>query len=102
MARKKIALIGGGQIGGVLAQLSALRELGDVILFDVVEGLPQGKALDISEASPVDGFDSPALISAGDEGLARGKQRSRMSCTCRRHRAGRRKARRPVEELRAR
>src|SRR6266568_904791 len=57
MARAKIALIGGGQIGGVLAQLSALRELGDVVLFDVVEGLPQGKTLDISEASPVDGFD---------------------------------------------
>lgn len=57
MARKKIALIGGGQIGGVLAQLCALRELGDVVLFDIVEGLPQGKCLDIAEASPVDGFD---------------------------------------------
>ena len=57
MARSKIALIGGGQIGGVLAQLCALRELGDVVLFDIVEGLPQGKCLDIAEASPVDGFD---------------------------------------------
>ena len=57
MARNKIALIGGGQIGGVLAQLCALRELGDVVLFDIVEGLPQGKCLDIAEASPVDGFD---------------------------------------------
>jgi len=57
MARKKISLIGGGQIGGVLAQLAALRELGDVVLFDIVEGLPQGKCLDIAEASPVDGFD---------------------------------------------
>jgi malate dehydrogenase len=57
MARKKIALIGGGQIGGVLAQLCALRELGDVVLFDIVEGMPQGKCLDIAEASPVDGFD---------------------------------------------
>ncbi len=57
MARSKIALIGGGQIGGVLAQLAALRELGDVVLFDIVEGLPQGKTLDIAEASPVDGFD---------------------------------------------
>jgi malate dehydrogenase len=57
MARKKIALIGGGQIGGVLAQLAALRELGDVMLFDIVEGLPQGKTLDIAEAAPVDGFD---------------------------------------------
>ena len=57
MARRKIALIGGGQIGGVLAQLCALRELGDVVLFDIVEGLPQGKTLDIAEAAPVDGFD---------------------------------------------
>jgi malate dehydrogenase len=57
VARPKIALIGGGQIGGVLAQLCALRELGDVVLFDIVEGLPQGKTLDIAEAAPVDGFD---------------------------------------------
>ena len=57
MARKKIALIGGGQIGGVLAQLAGLEELGDVVLFDIVEGLPQGKTLDIAEAAPVDGFD---------------------------------------------
>ncbi|MEJ2199739.1 MAG: malate dehydrogenase [Desulfuromonadaceae bacterium] len=57
MARPKIALIGGGQIGGVLAQLCALRELGDVVLFDILEGMPQGKCLDIAEASPVDGFD---------------------------------------------
>jgi malate dehydrogenase len=57
MARKKISLIGGGQIGGVLAQLCALRELGDVVLFDIVEGMPQGKMLDIAEAAPVDGFD---------------------------------------------
>ncbi len=57
MARKKIALIGGGQIGGVLAQLAALRELGDVVMFDIVEDLPQGKTLDIAEASRVDGFD---------------------------------------------
>lgn len=57
MARKKIALIGGGQIGGVLAQLIALKELADVVLFDIVEDLPQGKTLDIAEASRVDGFD---------------------------------------------
>jgi malate dehydrogenase len=57
MARPKIALIGGGQIGGVLAQLCAQRELGDVVLFDIVEGLPQGKTLDIAEAAPVDRFD---------------------------------------------
>ncbi|MDY6847538.1 MAG: malate dehydrogenase [Thermodesulfobacteriota bacterium] len=57
MARPRIALIGGGQIGGVLAQLAAQRELGDVVMFDIVEGLPQGKMLDLAEASPVDGFD---------------------------------------------
>ena len=57
MARKKIALIGGGQIGGVLAQLCAQRELGDIVLFDIVEGLPQGKCLDIAEVGPVEGFD---------------------------------------------
>ncbi|MGE5363987.1 MAG: malate dehydrogenase [Bacteroidota bacterium] len=57
MSRKKIALIGGGQIGGVLTQLIALRELADVVLFDIVEDLPQGKTLDIAEASRVDGFD---------------------------------------------
>ena len=57
MARPKIALIGGGQIGGVLAQLACLRELGDVVMFDVVEDMPQGKTLDLAEASPIDGFD---------------------------------------------
>lgn len=58
MKRSKISLIGAGQIGGVLAQLAAQREMGDVVLFDVVEGVPQGKALDILESGPVDGFDS--------------------------------------------
>src|SRR5512139_3651458 len=57
MARPKIALIGGGQIGGVLAQLAMQRELGDVVLFDIVEGLPQGKCLDIAEVGPVERFD---------------------------------------------
>ena len=58
MARAKIALIGAGQIGGTLAHLAALKELGDVILFDIVEGVPQGKALDIAESAPVDKFDA--------------------------------------------
>lgn len=58
MKRNKIALIGAGQIGGVLAQLAAQRELGDVVLFDVIEGVPQGKALDIQESAPVDNFDN--------------------------------------------
>ena len=57
MARKKIALIGGGQIGGVLAQLIAQKELGDVVLFDIVEDMPQGKVLDIAEGSRVDRSD---------------------------------------------
>jgi len=61
MTRKKIALIGGGQIGGVLAQLIALRELGDVVLVDIKEGLPQGKLLDIAEAARIDGFDAGLL-----------------------------------------
>jgi len=56
--RNRIALIGGGNIGGVLAQEAAFRELGDVVLFDVVEGLPQGKALDMAEGAPVLGADS--------------------------------------------
>lgn len=58
MARRKIALIGAGMIGGTLAHLVGLKELGDVVLFDIVEGMPQGKALDVAESSPVDGFDS--------------------------------------------
>jgi malate dehydrogenase len=57
MARKKIALIGAGMIGGTLAHLCATKGLGDVVLFDVVEGMPQGKALDLAAAGPVEGFD---------------------------------------------
>jgi malate dehydrogenase len=58
MARARIALIGAGQIGGTLAHLIGLKELGDIILFDVMEGVPEGKALDIVEASPIAGFDA--------------------------------------------
>ncbi|MCC4246686.1 malate dehydrogenase [Stappia indica] len=58
MARNKIALIGSGQIGGTLAHLAGLKELGDIVLFDIAEGTPQGKALDLAESSPVDGFDA--------------------------------------------
>ncbi|MBZ6382347.1 malate dehydrogenase [Sphingomonas sanguinis] len=58
MARKKIALIGAGNIGGTLAHLAALKGLGDIVLFDVVEGVPQGKALDLSQCGPVEGFDA--------------------------------------------
>ena len=58
MARKKIALIGAGQIGGTLAHLVALKELGDVVLFDIVDGVPQGKALDLAQSAPVEGYNS--------------------------------------------
>ena len=58
MARKKIALIGGGNIGGTLALLAGLKELGDIVIFDVVEGLPQGKGLDLAQAAPVEGFNA--------------------------------------------
>jgi len=58
MARPKIALIGAGQIGGTLAHLAAIKELGDVILFDIAEGTPQGKALDIAQSGPIEGFDA--------------------------------------------
>ncbi|MFQ5984111.1 MAG: malate dehydrogenase [Alphaproteobacteria bacterium] len=58
MARSKIALIGAGQIGGTLAHLAGLKELGDVVLFDVVEGMPHGKALDLVQSSPIEGFDA--------------------------------------------
>ena len=58
MARKKIALIGAGQIGGTLAHLVALKELGDVVLFDIVDGVPQGKALDLAQSGPVEGYNS--------------------------------------------
>src|SRR5438876_440573 len=57
MARKKIALIGAGNIGGTLAHLIALKGLGDVVLFDISEGIPQGKALDIAQCGPIDGSD---------------------------------------------
>ncbi len=58
MARPKIALIGSGQIGGTLAHLVGLKELGDVVMFDIAEGIPQGKSLDIAQSSPVEGFDA--------------------------------------------
>jgi malate dehydrogenase len=65
MARPKIALIGAGQIGGTLAHLAAIKELGDVVLFDITDGVPQGKALDIAESGPVEGFDV-SLKGTGD------------------------------------
>jgi len=58
MARNKIALIGAGQIGGTLAHLAGLKDLGDIVLFDIQEGIPDGKALDIAQAAPVEGFDA--------------------------------------------
>ena len=58
MARNKIALIGAGNIGGTLALLAGLKDLGDIVLFDIADGVPQGKALDIAQAAPVEGFDA--------------------------------------------
>jgi len=69
MARKKIALIGGGQIGGTLAHLMAQRELGDVVLFDIAEDMPKGKMLDIVEASPIEGFDASLMGSNSFEDI---------------------------------
>ena len=74
MARNKIALIGAGNIGGTLAHLAAAKELGDVVLFDVVEGVPQGKALDLSQCGPIEGFDVDAQ---GLERLCRHRGRRR-------------------------
>jgi malate dehydrogenase len=66
MARNKIALVGAGQIGGTLALLAGLKDLGDIVLFDIVDGVPQGKALDLAQASPVEDFDAsltgPAIM----------------------------------------
>ena len=70
MARNKIALVGAGQIGGTLAHLVGLKELGDVILFDIVEGIPQGKALDLAQSGAVEGFDAELSGANGYEGIA--------------------------------
>jgi len=70
MARPKIALIGAGQIGGTLAHLAAIKELGDVVLFDIAEGIPEGKALDIAEAGPAEGFDATMSGTQSYEGIA--------------------------------
>src|ERR1700743_1052917 len=70
MARKKIALIGAGQIGGTLAHLIGLKELGDVVLFDIVEGIPQGKSLDIAESTPIEGISIAYAGTNGYEAIA--------------------------------
>ena len=70
MARNKIALIGGGMIGGTLAHLAALKELGDITVFDIAEGLPQGKSLDIAQSGPVEGFDARISGTNSYEGIA--------------------------------
>jgi malate dehydrogenase len=70
-ARRKIALIGAGQIGGTLAHLASLKELGDVVLFDIAEGMPAGKALDLAQSGPVDGFNA-RLLGTSDYALIEG------------------------------
>jgi malate dehydrogenase len=71
MSRKKIALVGAGQIGGTLAHLAASKELGDIVLFDIVDGVPQGKALDLAESGPIEGFNAK-LLGASDYGAIAG------------------------------
>ena len=61
MSRRKLAMIGSGMIGGTLAHLALLKRLGDVVLFDVIEGMPQGKALDLLESGPIEGFDAEVI-----------------------------------------
>jgi len=70
MARSKIALIGAGQIGGTLAHLAALKELGDIVLFDIAEGTPQGKALDLAQSGPVNGFNASLAGANSYEAIA--------------------------------
>ena len=70
MARNKIALIGSGNIGGTLALLAGLKELGDIVLFDIQEGIPQGKALDIAQATPIEGFDASVTGANSYDALA--------------------------------
>ena len=70
MARKKIAMIGGGMIGGTLAHLAAMKELGDVVVFDIAEGIPQGKTLDLSQSGPVEGFNATLSGTNKYEGIA--------------------------------
>src|ERR1700739_243166 len=71
MASNKIALVGAGNIGGTLAHLVGLKDLGDVAMFDIVDGVPQGKALDIAESTPVEGIDS-AYTGASDYSAIKG------------------------------
>ena len=70
MKRNKIALIGSGQIGGTLAHLASLKELGDIVLFDIADGIPQGKALDIAESSPISYFDSDIVGTSSYEEIS--------------------------------
>ena len=69
MKRNKIALIGSGQIGGTLAHLVGLKELGDIVLFDIADGIPQGKALDIAESSPISTFDTNIIGTSSYEDI---------------------------------
>ena len=93
MARTKIALIGAGMIGGTLAHLIGLKELGDVVLFDIVEGVPQGKGLDISQSGAVEGFDCQLKR---HQRLRRYRGRRRVHRHCRRAAQARHEPRRPA------
>ena len=75
--RNKIALIGSGNIGGTLAHLAAIKELGDITLFDIAEGIPQGKALDLAQSGPVEGFDCNIKGSNDYSALSGSRRRGR-------------------------
>ena len=83
MAPRKIALIGAGQIGGTLAHLASLKELGDVVLFDIAEGMPAGKALDLAESAPVDGFNAEFTSAPAIMPRSRGRTSSSSPLACR-------------------
>ena len=87
MARNKIALIGSGMIGGTLAHMIGLKDLGDVVLFDIAEGIPQGKGLDIAQSSPVDGFDCRAAPASTTMPASRAPMSASSPPACRASRA---------------
>ena len=98
MARNKIALIGAGNIGGTLALLAGLKDLGDVVLFDIVDGIPQGKALDIAQAAPIEGFDGN-LTGSNRYSALRGADEAMHRATARTpdaHPSARRRSERPA------
>ena len=79
MARNKIALVGAGNIGGTLALLAGMKDLGDVVLLDLADGVAKGKALDIAEAAPVEGFDASMIGTADYSDIAGDRKSTRLN-----------------------